>query len=201
MKIFNLSKYSILVLVFSGSVLFAGEPPASKAVGVFLTAGVGPRLPVGNFASTTDLGYGITFDVSYTDSDHLPFFIFARLGFEQYPGSQDYYISTDYTNFSTTIIPASLGIRYYFSPLVESIVLLIPVVEASASLTYMQKLHEFKAGTGRNNFREEVLKIGASAGLGISMFILEILANYNYFESNQYVSINLNVRLPLFVNL
>ena len=201
MKIFEPVKYLIIIFVFSSSVLFAGDPPADKAVGVFLTAGVGPRLPIGNFANTTDLGYGINFDVSYTDSDHLPFFIFARLGFEQYPGSQDYYLSTDYSNFSTMVIPASLGIRYYFSPLVESIVLLMPVLEASASLTYMQKLHEFKAGTGRNNFREEVIKIGASAGVGISMFILEILANYNYFESNQYISFNLNIRLPLFVNL
>lgn len=201
MKSFDVIKYLLLVFVFINLSLFAEEPPASKAVGIFLTAGVGPRLPVGDFANTTDLGYGINVDVSYTDSDHLPFFIFARLGFEQYPGAQDYYLSSDYSNFSTMIIPASLGIRYYFSPLVESIVLLIPVIEASASVTYMQRLHEFKMGTGRNNFREEVFKFGASAGVGISMFIVEILANYNYFESNQYVSFNLNVRLPLFVNL
>jgi hypothetical protein len=201
MKIFEPVKYLVIIFVVSCSALFAGDPPASKAVGVFLTAGVGPRLPIGIFANTTDLGYGINFDVSYTDSDHLPFFIFARLGFEQYPGSQDYYLSTDYSNFSTMVIPASLGIRYYFSPLVESIVLLMPILEASASLTYMQKLHEFKTGTGRNNFIEEVIKLGASAGVGISMFIMEIVANYNYFESNQYISFNLNIRLPLFVNL
>lgn len=201
MKILETVKYLVILFIFSCTGLFAGDPPANKAVGVFLTAGVGPRLPIGNFANTTDLGYGINVDVSYTDSDHLPFFIFARLGFEQYPGSQDYYLSSDYSNFSTMVVPASLGIRYYFSPLVESIVLLMPVIEASASLTYMQKLHEFKTGTGRNNFREEVIKLGASAGVGISMFILEIFANYNYFESNQYISFNLNVRLPLFVNL
>jgi hypothetical protein len=99
------------------------------------------------------------------------------------------------------IVPASLGIRYYFSPLVESIVLLIPVVEASASATYMQKSHEFKIDSGRNNFKEEIIKFGFNAGIGLSMFILEIMANYNYFESNQYVSFNLNVRLPLLVNL
>ncbi|MBT8378828.1 MAG: hypothetical protein KJN64_06345 [Ignavibacteria bacterium] len=201
MKLFNLIKYLIIVFIFLSSEFFADEPPASKAVGVFLTAGVGPRIPVGDFSNTTDLGYGIIADISYTDSDYLPFFIFARLGFEQYPGSQDFYLSSDYSNFSTMIVPASLGVRYYFSPLVESIVLLIPVVEASASFTYMKKLHEFKIGTQRNNFNEEVLKFGASAGVGISMFILEIIAHYNYFQSNQYISFNLNVRLPLFVNL
>jgi hypothetical protein len=201
MKLFLINIIFILNALFPYSSLVAEEPPASKAIGIFLTAGVGPRLPLGSFANTTDLGYGISIDVSYTDSDHLPFFIFARLGFEQYPGSQDFYLTSEYSNFSTMIVPASLGIRYYFSPLVESIVLLIPVVEASASVTYMQKLHEFKIGTGRNNFKEEVLKLGASAGIGISMFILEVLANYNYFESNQYLSFNINVRLPLFINL
>jgi hypothetical protein len=187
--------------LFVSSNLYAEDPPASKAVGVFLTAGVGPRVPIGSFANTTDLGYGINIDLSYTDSDYLPIFVFARLGFEQYPGSQNYYLTSDYSNFSTMIVPASLGIRYYFSPLVESIVLLIPVVEASASATYMQKSHEFKIDSGRNNFKEEIIKFGFNAGIGLSMFILEIMANYNYFESNQYVSFNLNVRLPLLVNL
>jgi hypothetical protein len=201
MKFFLINIIFILNIIFPYSSLKAEEPPASKAIGIFLTAGVGPRLPLGSFANTTDLGYGISIDVSYTDSDHLPFFVFARLGFEQYPGSQDFYLTSEYSNFSTMIVPAGLGIRYYFSPLVESIVLLIPVVEASASVTYMQKLHEFKTGTGRNNFKEEVLKLGATAGIGVSMFILEVLANYNYFESNQYLSFNINVRLPLFINL
>ena len=201
MKLCKFFKYIFLTFVLSASLLLAEEPPASKAVGIFLTAGVGPRVPIGDFSNTTDLGYGINVDVSYTDSDHLPFFVFARLGFEQYPGSQDYYISSDYSNFSTMIVPASLGIRYYFSPLVESIVLLIPVVEVSASATYMKKQHEFKIGTGRSNFTEETLNFGVSAGVGISMFILEIVGSYNYFKSNQNISINLNVRLPLLVNL
>ena len=191
----------LTIFLFANLILHAGEPPASKAVGVFLTVGLSPRLPIGSFAGTTDLGYGVNIDVSYTDSDYLPFFVFARLGFEQYPGSQNYYLTTDYSNFSTMIIPASLGVRYYFSPIIESIVLLIPVVEVSASLTYMQKLHEFKIDSCKNNYKEEVLKLGFSGGIGVSMFLLEVMANYNYFESNQYVSFNLSVRLPLIVNL
>jgi hypothetical protein len=201
MKIKKAIKYFSLFCLLAGTITYAEEPPASKAVGVFLTAGVGPRVPVGSFAISTDLGYGINVDISYTDSDYLPFFAFGRLGFEQYPGSQNYYLTSDYSNFSTMIVPASLGIRYYFSPLVESIVLLIPVVEISVAATYMQELHEFKIDSGRNNFTNELIKFGFNGGIGISMFILEIMANYNYFESNQYLSFNLSVRLPLLVNL
>ena len=134
----KVSRYIFLLLICFQQTAFAGEPPASKAVGVFLAAGVGPRFPLGQFANSSDLGYGLMVDVSFTDSDNLPFFIFARLGYEQFPGSQDFYQESDYSNYSTTIVPISLGIRYYFSPLVESAVLLIPVIEGSVSYTYFQ---------------------------------------------------------------
>ena len=195
------SRFIFLLLLILQQAVFAGEPPVSKAVGVFLAAGVGPRFPLGQFANSSDLGYGLMVDLSYTDSDNLPFFIFARLGYEQFPGSQDFYQESDYSNYSTTIIPASLGIRYYFSPLVESAILLIPVLEGSASYTYFQVLNEFKTDANQTNYEEDLWKFGGTVGVGLSMFIMEIMANYTYYESNQYLSINLNVRLPLFVNL
>ncbi len=102
-----------MILILQG-IAFAGEPPASKAVGVFLAAGVGARLPIGDFSNSTDLGYGLNVEASYTDSDHLPFFIFARLGYEQFPGSQDFYQGTDYSNYSTTIIPSFFGTSLLF---------------------------------------------------------------------------------------
>ena len=196
-----LAKYFILLFVLIPSVLVAEKPPASKAVGVFLAVGVGARLPVSDFSNTTDLGYGLNVEASYTDSDYLPIFIFARIGYEQFPGSQDFYQQTDYSNYSTTIVPVSLGVRYYFSPMVESIILLMPIVEGSVSYSYFHVLNEFKADAGRTNFKEDLWKFGGNIGAGISMFMLEIMANYNYYESNQYFSFNLNVRLPLLINL
>lgn len=197
----KLVKYLLLLIIFSQSNIFCGEAPASRAVGVFLSLGVGARLPIGEFASSTDLGYGLNVEASYTDSDYLPFFIFARLGYEQFPGSQELYQQTDYSNYSTTIIPASVGIRYYFSPLVENIVLLIPVVEGSLSATYFQVLNEFKVDAGRSNYKDDIWKLGGNVGIGLSMFLLEVMANYTYYDSNQYLSFNLSVRLPIFMNL
>jgi hypothetical protein len=197
----KLIKYSLIIILTVSGNVFCGETPASKAVGIFISAGVGPRLPIGQFSSSTDLGYGFNVEGSYTDSDYLPFFIFARLGYEQFPGSQDFYQQSDYSNYSTMIVPASLGVRYYFSPLAENVVLFIPVVEASASFTYFQVLNEFKLDAGRTNFKDELWKVGGTVGVGLSMFLLEIMANYTYYKSNQYISFNLSVRLPLFINL
>ena len=197
----KLSIFIFLIVVMPQTFLFAGDLPSSKAVGLFLTTGVGARIPIGQFSNSTNLGYGLTVDISYTDTDHLPLFIFSRIGFEQFPGSQDYYQKTDYSNYSTTIVPVSLGVRYYFSPLVESAVLLIPVIEGSVSYSYFSVLNEFKTDSDKSNYTETMWKFGGNVGMGLSMFILEIMANYNYFESNQYFSVNLNVRLPLYVNL
>jgi Outer membrane protein beta-barrel domain len=189
----------IFVIVFTINA-FAIDPPASRAQGVFLAFGVGPRLPLGDFSNSTDIGYGFNIELSYTDNEFLPIFLFANIGFEQYPGAQSFYQETDYSNFSTNSIPINVGARYYFSPLVEQVVLLIPIVELSASYTYTQELNEFKSDSDRNNFKEQFSKFGVTGGVGISMFLMEIIAAYHYFESNQYVSFDLRIRIPLFIN-
>ena len=189
----------IFVLVFAVN-SFAIDPPASRAQGVFLAFGVGPRLPLGDFSNSTDIGYGFNIELSYTDNEFLPVFLFANIGFEQYPGAQSFYQETDYSNFSTNSIPINVGARYYFSPLIEQVVLLIPIIEFSASYTYTQELNEFKFDSGRNNFKEQFSKFGVSGGVGLSMFLMEMIAAYHYFESNQYVSFDLRIRIPLFIN-
>lgn len=172
---------------------------ADKARGFFISFGVGPRLPISNFSGSTDLGYGLNLEISYTDNQLIPFFLFSKIGFEQYPGSQSYYESTNYSSFSTTVIPINTGVRYYFAPLLESAFLLIPLVEASASFSYIKELHQFKLASGRNNYYDENYKFGFSAGVGVSMFLMEMLTSYNYFQNNQFISADLKVRLPLLV--
>ena len=178
----------------------AQSPQEDKAEGVFLAIGVGPRLPIGSFANSSDLGYGFNFELSYTNTDYIPFFIFARAGYETYPGSQGFYQQTDYSNFSTNTLPVSAGIRYYFAPLLENIVLLLPIVEVSLNYTYYQTLNQFKPSSLKSNFTANNSKLGFNIGGGFSMFMMEILATYNYNTLNQYVALDLKVRLPLYIN-
>ncbi len=189
----------IFIFLISGSV-FAQQEPIMKARGFFIAIGVGPRIPLGSFASSSNAGPGLDVELSYTDDQYVPFFVFAKVGFDEYPGSQQYYQVTDYSNFSTNALPVNLGVRYYFPPLIENIVLFMPVVEFSFDYTFYQKLHQFKIGSGRSNYLEDASKLGFSTGVGISMFMMEIVASYNYFQTNQYLSADLKVRLPLYIN-
>jgi len=192
--------YLILILAISSQLSFAENPPGSKVSGYFLAFGVGPRFPLGIFSTTTSLGYGVNVEFSYADTDFLPIFLFVNAGFEQYPGSQNYLDNSELSNFNTTAVPVNLGARYYFAPMLENIILLMPIVQASANFTYYNELDEFKDGVGKQDFSESKSKFGFSAGAGVSMFMMELLANYNYTEANQFISVDLKVRIPLFIN-
>lgn len=189
----------ILVFLFSPN-SFSEKPPSSKVTGFFLGFGVGPRIPVGNFSNTTDIGYGLNVELSYTDNEFLPVFLFANIGFEQYPGSQNYFQDTEYSNYHTDALPINVGARYYFAPMLENIVLLMPIVQVTASYTYYKILHEFDSGAGRNNFIEKKSEFGFSAGAGVSMFMMELLAAYNYNPKDQFISFDLKIRIPLYIN-
>jgi hypothetical protein len=194
-------KKILLLIILSSLVVLAQNGPEDKARGIFIAIGVGPRIPVAFFGSSTDMGYGINVEISYTDDQYLPIFLFAKAGFETYPGSQDFYRQSLYNNYTTNSVPLSAGARYYFKPLVQSIVLLIPLVEASVNFDYFYKLHQFKPTAQRLNYIEETTKLGFSVGGGFSMFMLEILATYNYYQTNQYYGLDLKVRLPLYITL
>lgn len=193
-------KYLLISFLLLANISFAEKPPSSKATGFFVAFGVGPRMPIGDFSNTTDIGYGVNVEFSYTDNEFLPVFLFGNIGYEQYPGSQNYFQETDYSNFHTNALPVNIGARYYFAPLLENIVLLLPIVQASASYTYYQTLNEFDQNSGKNNFLENESKFGFSAGAGISMFMMELLTSYNYMPSNQFISVDLKVRIPLYIS-
>lgn len=193
-------KYLLTAILFFSTMTIAEIPPSSKATGFFVAFGVGPRMPIGDFSSTTDIGYGVNVEFSYTDTEFLPVFLFANVGYEQYPGSQNYLQETEYSNFHTNALPVNIGARYYFAPLLENIVLLMPIVQASATYTYYQTLNEFDENSGRNNFLDDESKFGFSAGAGVSMFMMELLATYNYMPSNQFISFDLKVRIPLYIS-
>ncbi len=194
-------KKILFVFILIGSIsLYAQRGPVEKARGFFIAVAVGPRLPLGYFSNSTDLGYGFNVEFSYTDDEYLPVFLYSKFGFDQFPGSQQFYETTDYSNYSVNALPVNLGARYYFRPLVENVVLFMPFIEASGNYMYMQKLHQFKSASGKSNHLEDISKFGFSVGTGLSMFMMEILAEYNYYYTNQFVSLELKVRLPLYIN-
>lgn len=195
-----MKKYLLIIILTSFQTISAQVFSDSKAEGSFLAFGVGPRLPLFDFFKNTDIGYGFNIEFSYSNTDILPFFIFSEIGYYQFPGSQNFFQESDYSNFHTNALMINAGLRHYFAPLVENIVLFMPFIQGSLSYSYFQKLHEFKIDRGRNNFLENNSKIGLTIGTGFSMFMMEILGSYSYFKTNNFISLDFKVRLPINVS-
>lgn len=195
-----MKKYFLIYFAFC-SLLIAQMPEFGEAKGLFLSVGVGPKFPIGKFAETNNPGSGFDLDLSYTDNLFLPVFLNASVGYTHFPGSQDFYAKSDYSSFSSNAITAALGARYYFAPMMESIVLLMPVIDASLLYTNFNDYHQFKSGTGKSSFNNKYSKFGFQAGVGISMFMLDVMAHYNYLQGHNSVSFDLRVRLPIFIKM
>lgn len=194
-------KKLLFVLLISAGFLKAQIPELGQAKGLFMSVGVGPRIPIGKFADVQNLGIGFDFTFSYTDNKILPVFVYSSIGYEHYPGRQDYYKVSDHNALSSNVIMLKLGARYYLPPIFEQVVLLMPVIEAGPNFAIYEKFHQFKPTTGRNNSTENNFKSGFHAGVGVSMFIMDVMVYYNYMYNSQYISFDLKVRIPIFATI
>ena len=174
------------------------DPPESRARGVFFGVGVGPRLPVFDFSDRSYFGYGIDIEISFTDFEWLPFFLYAETGFEHYSGSQDYFQSTNLTHYSLNVLPINLGARWYGAPMTDNF-FIIPFVQGAAEFAYEQELYQYKAGSGRNDELKDNFDAGASVGVGASMFVMEVLLSYHHLSNRQFIAFDMKARIPLFV--
>lgn len=171
-----------------------------EAKGMFMSLGVGPRFSLGDFAESRNIGVGGDVAISYTDNKFLPVFFYASIGFSHFPGRQDFYRKTDYSSFSSNVIILKGGVRYYFPTLIDQFLIVMPVVDVGVTLAYFENLYQYKISTGKPDLVEETGKPGFHIGGGFSMFILDVLAYYNYLHDSQYLSVDFRVRIPIYVN-
>ncbi|MEW6701623.1 MAG: hypothetical protein AB1298_02790, partial [Bacteroidota bacterium] len=148
-----------------------------------------------------NIGIGVDVTFSYTDNRMIPIFLYTTIGYQNYPGKQSLYKSSDYSSISSNVIIVASGVRYYFKPILENIVLLMPIVDVGAEYGYFENLHQFKIESGKQNYLEIASKFGFHVGAGFSMFILDAITYYNYLQNNQYLSFNLRANIPIFVKM
>jgi hypothetical protein len=196
-----MKKIILAYILIIPAIFFAQQFDSGTARGLFFSLAVGPRIPISDFSNSHTIGAGVNAGISYTDNEYLPLFFYARIGFEHYPGLLNFYQHTDYSGIATNSVPMSLGIKLFFPPVVEDIVLLMPTVELGGLFAIYERTNQFKAGSGRNNYIELASKFGFQVGAGFSMFLLEVMTYYNYQFGNQNIAVDLKVRIPIFIKL
>jgi hypothetical protein len=192
----------IFIILFSlCSLLNAQSIQFGEVKGLFLSAGVGARIPASTFADKNNPGGGFDFAISYSDNLLIPFFLNASVGYTHFPGSQDFYALSDHSSFSSNVILGTFGARYYISPIMDDMVLVMPVVDVSLLYAHFNDLHQFKTGSGKSDFNENYSKFGFQAGAGVSMFMFDLMAYYNYLPGHSFFSVDIRARIPIFATM
>lgn len=176
-----------------------GTPGDAK--GLFLTIGVGPRFPIGELGTQQTIGAGFDVILSYTDNKLAPLFFYLNIGYQNHPGDYDFYKVSDHSSISTNIASFHIGTRYFFEPIIKDMFLLMPILEGGVTYSYVEKYHQYKIDTRRNDNLESLSKFGFHFGGGLSFFLMDIIATYNYLNSNQYFSFDLRLTIPLAITL
>ncbi len=192
---------SIFIFLIGSNPNYAQSTNIGEAKGMFFSVAVGPRFPVGKLADQQTIGIGFESILSYTDNVILPIFVFLKIGYNNFPGDFNYYRTSDHSSLTANMISFSGGTKYYFPPLINDMVLLMPVVEGGLTVAYLEKLHQFKIDRRRPDVKEALTKFGFHLGGGFTIFLMEIMANYNYLNGNQFFSVDLRLTMPLAVIL
>lgn len=194
-----MKKIFLLVGIFS-TISFA-QLRFGEAKGLFMGISVGPRFPIFQMSDDHNIGIGADLSLSYSDNEFIPIFFYTTIGYQHYPGKQSYYKKTDYSSFSSNVLVVKPGIRYYFKPLFEQVIILMPIIDIGAEYALFEKWHEFKLNSGKDNFVEELNKFGFHVGVGFSMFLLDFITTYNYLSDHHYISIDIRLNLPIFIKI
>ena len=198
---FGKIKIIILVVVLLTANFNAQGFSLGEAKGLFFSLGVGPKLPIGDYSATNGLGIGLDVTFSYTDNQILPLFFYTKLGYQHYPASDNLIKSTDYASFMTNEYLILPGMRFYFSPIIQDEILLMPIAEVGFSLGFFNNTHIFKSDSNTNNYDEFLTKFGFHIGGGFSMFLLETTINYYFFPDNHSLSLDLRIQIPIFAKI
>lgn len=172
-----------------------------QAKGLFMGLSVGPRFPVGEFADAHTIGVGTELSFSYSDNVFLPVFFYTRVEYNHFPGNQMFYKSNEHNAISSNMISVNPGVRMYLPPILENIVILMPIVEIGASYAYLTTNHQFKESSAKRNYTDEYSRFGVHVGAGVSMFLLDAVTYYTYLNDNQFVSFNLKIRIPIYLKM
>ena len=198
---FRKLKEILLFLVLLTTIVSAQGLSLGEARGLFFSLGVGPKIPIGEYSVKNGLGIGADITFSYTDNKILPVFFYTKLGYHHYPIANDLPKKSDYSSYMTNEYLILPGIRFYFLPMIEDEILLMPIAEVGVSIGFFNNSHIFKIDSNRKNYDETLTKFGFHVGGGFSMFLLETTLNYYFFPDYHSISLDLRIQIPIFAKI
>ncbi len=195
----RLSKKIIFIFFFT-STLFAQITNTQGAKGLFMSISVGPKFPIGVMSEKFNAAPSFDFSISYTNTEFTPLFFYFTFGYQSHSGNFNFYKTTKHSSVTSNIFSLNLGGKYFFEPILDEGIIIMPVVELGATYGFIKEYYQYKIYLNLNDKLQNLSKFGGHIGVGISFFLLELMGTYCYLPQNQFFGINLKLTMPLTVS-
>jgi hypothetical protein len=178
---------------FSDSV--SGKLVTKKSISaLFLTIGGGIAVPLDTFKTYANVTFGVLGRLEFASTSIFPFVIGAQVDYFSYSGQDEYKTINLLSNLKTMILGIGLSVEYSLAKVVKSS-FTMPFLAVDVKTNMITR--EYDDNRTIENLPREESKVSIGAGIGMTIFVLDFVAKYNYMKDNSYVGVYAKMKVPV----
>ncbi len=207
MKIYKV----ILLLLLSASFLYAqderGEQQidttskiktytasSPKPAGIFITPMTGFEIPLDEFAGNSNYAVSVGARLEFASISIYPIVVFGEFQYQSHPGSDAFKTQNLLNSADTKITSFGGGVYVLLNKYLKSN-FTMPFLVLDAKL--MNVSREISPEKEIEGIKTTDSKFVFSAGLGVTLYIFDIVTSYNFAQEYSALSVKLQFRVPV----
>lgn len=161
---------------------------------IFISFGGGLSVPLDTFGTTAIVTFGILGRLEFASTAIFPFVIGAQVDYFSYNSSDEFRTINLLTGYSTKILGIGLNIEYSIAKLLRS-PFTMPFLTVDVKNNIIKR--EFALENETLPIPREETKISVGAGFGMTIFIFDFFAKYNYMKNNSFIGVYTKTKIPV----
>ena len=161
---------------------------------LFIGVGGGLCIPMSPFKNYSNVTFGILGRLEFASTAIFPFVIGAQADYFSYNAPDEFKTVNVLTNYKTKILAFGLNIDYSLSKLIRS-PFTMPFLTIDVKSNLVKR--EYDEDRSFADLPREESKISVGAGLGMTLFIFDFIAKYNYMKDNSFIGVYTKTKIPV----
>jgi hypothetical protein len=181
-------------VIYEDSILSKDKRSKISIGGIFISPSLGINIPVRDFAinSKNALNYGIK--IEFAHSKIYPFVPGILYQFQNYKGKDDFLTSNYLNSMESKIQSFGVSLDILLNVFLKS-EFTIPILNIEGN--YLTVTRNIDPVNNNLNFKASDNLIGFTAGMGFTLYIFDIIANYVFAREYSSASIKTRIHFPL----
>jgi len=161
---------------------------------LFISVGGGLSVPLDTFKGTAGATFGILGRLEFASTSIFPFVIGAQIDYFSYNSSDEFRTVNLLTGYRTKILGIGLNIEYSVAKLLRS-PFTMPFLTVDVKNNIIKR--EYAEDNETLGMVREETKISVGAGIGMTLFIFDFFAKYNYMKDNSFIGVYTKTKIPV----